>query len=68
MVPHPRFTYRCEFVPVNHDNSIYNRDGERGYNGVKEAEKVVKDSLGNETKRECEYKFSVKSNAEIAKN
>ena len=37
------------------------------YNGVKEVEKVVKDSLGNETK-EYEYKFSVKSNAEIAKN
>ncbi len=54
-------------VPGNHDNSIYNRGWGECYNGVKEVEKVVKDSLGNETK-EYEYKFSVKSNAEIAKN
>ena len=34
---------------------------------MKEVEKVVKDSLGNETK-EYGYKFNVKPNAEIAKN
>lgn len=34
---------------------------------MKEVEKVVKDSLGNETK-EYGYKFNVKPNTEIAKN
>ena len=51
----------------NHDNNIYNRGWGECYNGVKEVEKVVKDSLGNETK-EYGYKFNVKPNTEIAKN
>ena len=64
---YPDFYTAAVSCSGNHDNSIYNRGWGECYNGVKEVEKVVKDSLGNETK-EYEYKFSVKSNAEIAKN
>lgn len=64
---YPDFYKAAVSCSGNHDNNIYNRGWGECYNGVKEVEKVVKDSLGNETK-EYEYKFSVKSNAEIAKN
>ena len=64
---YPDFYTAAVSFSGDHDNSIYNRGWGECYNGVKEVEKVVKDSLGNETK-EYEYKFSVKSNAEIAKN
>ena len=64
---YPDFYTAAVSCSGNHDNNIYNRGWGECYNGVKEVEKVVKDSLGNETK-EYEYKFSVKSNAEIAKN
>lgn len=64
---YPDFYKAAVSCSGNHDNSIFNRGWGECYNGVKEVEKVVKDSLGNETK-EYEYKFSVKSNAEIAKN
>lgn len=64
---YPDFYTAAVSCAGNHDNSIYNRGWGECYNGVREVEKVVKDSLGNETK-EYEYKFNVKSNAEIAKN
>lgn len=64
---YPDFYKAAVSCSGNHDNSIYNRGWGECYNGVREVEKTVKDSLGNETK-EYEYKFSVKSNAEIAKN
>lgn len=64
---YPDFYKAAVSCSGNHDNNIYNRGWGECYNGVKEVEKVVKDSLGNETK-EYEYKFNVKSNAEIAKN
>ena len=64
---YPDFYKAAVSCSGNHDNSIYNRGWGECYNGVREVEKVVKDSLGNETK-EYEYKFRVKSNAEIAKN
>ena len=64
---YPDFYKAAVSCSGNHDNNIFNRGWGECYNGVKEVEKVVKDSLGNETK-EYEYKFSVKSNAEIAKN
>ena len=64
---YPDFYTAAVSCSGNHDNSIYNRGWGECYNGVREVEKVVKDSLGNETK-EYEYKFRVKSNAEIAKN
>lgn len=64
---YPDFYKAAVSCSGNHDNSIYNRGWGECYNGVREVEKVVKDSLGNETK-EYEYKFNVKSNAEIAKN
>lgn len=51
----------------NHDNNIYNRGWGECYNGVREIETEQTDSLGNVTK-EYEYKFYVKSNAELAKN
>ena len=68
----PIFTYPDFYKAAvscsgNHDNTIYNRGWGECYNGVKEVVKVVKDSLGNE-KKEYEYKFRVRSNAEIAKN
>lgn len=64
---YPDFYKAAVSCSGNHDNSIYNRGWGECYNGVREVEKVMKDSLGNETK-EYEYKFKVKSNAEIAKN
>lgn len=64
---YPDFYKAAVSCSGNHDNNIFNRGWGECYNGVREVEKVVKDSLGNETK-EYEYKFSVKSNAEIAKN
>ena len=64
---YPDFYKAAVSCSGNHDNSIYNRGWGECYNGVREVEKVVKDSLGNEIK-EYEYKFRVKSNAEIAKN
>ena len=64
---YPDFYKAAVSCSGNHDNSIYNRGWGECYNGVREVEKVVKDSLGNETK-EYDYKFRVKSNAEIAKN
>lgn len=64
---YPDFYKAAVSCSGNHDNSIYNRGWGECYNGVREVEKVAKDSLGNETK-EYEYKFRVKSNAEIAKN
>ena len=64
---YPDFYTAAVSCSGNHDNNIYNRGWGECYNGVKEVEKIVKDGLGNETK-EYEYKFSVKSNAEIAKN
>lgn len=64
---YPDFYTAAVSCSGNHDNSIYNRGWGECYNGVREVEKVVKDSLGNERK-EYEYKFNVKSNAELAKN
>lgn len=67
LLTYPDFYKAAVSCSGNHDNSIYNRGWGECYNGVREVEKVVKDSLGNE-KKEYEYKFSVKSNAELAKN
>lgn len=64
---YPDFYKAAVSCSGNHDNNIYNRGWGECYNGVREVEKVVKDSLGNERK-EYEYKFSVKSNADLAKN
>lgn len=64
---YPDFYKAAVSCSGNHDNTIYNRGWGECYNGVKEVVKVVKDSLGNE-KKEYEYKFRVRSNAEIAKN
>ena len=64
---YPDFYKAAVSCSGNHDNNIYNRGWGECYNGVKEVEKVVKDSLGNETK-EYGYKFNVKPNTEIAKN
>lgn len=64
---YPDFYKAAVSCSGNHDNNIFNRGWGECYNGVREVEKVVKDSLNNETK-EYEYKFSVKSNAELAKN
>ena len=64
---YPDFYKAAVSCSGNHDNSIYNRGWGECYNGVREVEKTVKDSLGQERK-EYEYKFRVKSNAEIAKN
>lgn len=64
---YPDFYTAAVSCSGNHDNSIYNRGWGECYNGVREVVKVVKDSLGNETK-EYEYKFNVKSNAELSKN
>lgn len=67
ILAYPDFYKAAVSCSGNHDNNIYNRGWGECYNGVKEVENVVKDSLGNETK-EYEYKFSVKTNAELAKN
>lgn len=67
ILTYPDFYKAAVSCSGNHDNGIYNRGWGECYNGVREVEKVVKDSLGNET-REYDYKFSVKTNAEIAKN
>lgn len=64
---YPDFYKAAVSCSGNHDNNIYNRGWGECYNGVQEIENVVKDSLGHEHK-EYDYKFSVKSNAEIAKN
>ena len=64
---YPDFYKAAVSCSGNHDNNIYNRGWGECYNGVEEVEKVVKDSLGNETK-EYGYRFNVKPNAEIAKN
>lgn len=64
---YPDFYKAAVSCSGNHDNSIYNRGWGECYNGVREVEKVVKDSLGNERK-EYEYKFKVESNVSIAKN
>lgn len=67
ILAYPDFYKAAVSCSGNHDNNIFNRGWGECYNGVREVEKVVKDSLGNETK-EYEYKFSVKTNAELAKN
>lgn len=64
---YPDFYKAAVSCSGNHDNNIYNRGWGECYNGVREVEKVVKDSTGREH-REYEYKFSVKTNAQIAKN
>ena len=64
---YPDFYKAAVSCSGNHDNSIYNRGWGECYSGVREVEKTVKDSLGHERK-EYEYKFSVESNAEIARN
>jgi dipeptidyl-peptidase-4 len=64
---YPDFYKAAVSCSGNHDNNIYNRGWGECYNGVREVEKIVKDSLGNERK-EIEHKFSVESNATIAKN
>lgn len=64
---YPDFYKAAVSCSGNHDNSIYNRGWGECYNGVREVEKTVKDSLGHERK-ELEYKFKVESNAEIAPN
>ncbi len=60
---YPDFYKAAVSCSGNHDNTIYNRGWGECYNGVKEVVKVVKDSLGNE-KKEYEYKFRVRSNAD----
>lgn len=67
ILTYPDFYKAAVSCSGNHDNYIYNRGWGECYNGVREIEKTVKDSLGNERK-EYEYKFSVKTNAELAKN
>lgn len=64
---YPDFYTAAVSCSGNHDNSIYNRGWGECYNGVKEKEEVVKDSLGNETKK-YSYSFRVDSNADLAKN
>lgn len=64
---YPDFYKAAVSCSGNHDNNIYNRGWGECYNGVQEEVKIVKDSLGNE-KKEYDYRFSVRSNAELAKN
>lgn len=64
---YPDFYKAAVSCSGNHDNNIYNRGWGECYNGVRETEKVEKDSLGNE-KKEYSYQFSVRTNTELAKN
>lgn len=64
---YPDFYKAAVSCSGNHDNNIYNRGWGECYNGVREVEKTVTDSLGNET-TEYEYKFRVEANQDIAKN
>lgn len=66
ILTYPDFYKAAVSCSGNHDNNIYNRGWGECYNGVKEVVKTVKDSCGNE-KKEYEYKFKVKTNAELAK-
>lgn len=63
---YPDFYKAAVSCSGNHDNNIYNRGWGECYNGVQEEVKVVKDSLGNE-KKEYDYRFSVRSNTELAR-
>lgn len=67
ILTYPDFYKAAVSCSGNHDNTIYNRGWVECYNGVREVEKTVTDSLGNK-KTEYEYKYSVKTNQELAKN
>ena len=66
ILTYPDFYKAAVSCSGNHDNTIFNRGWGECYNGVQEVEKAVKDSSGVE-KKEYEYKFKVKTNAELAK-
>lgn len=67
ILTYPDFYKAAVSCSGNHDNRIFGRGWGECYNGVKEVEKIVTDSLGNK-KTDYEYKFSVKYNQELAKN
>ena len=67
ILTYPDFYKAAVSCSGNHDNNIYNRGWGECYNGVREIEKTVTDSLGNK-KTDYEYKFKVKTNQELAKN
>lgn len=67
ILTYPDFYKAAVSCSGNHDNTIYNRGWVECYNGVREVEKTVTDSLGNK-KTEYEYKYSVKTNQELANN
>ena len=67
ILTYPDFYKAAVSCSGNHDNNIYNRGWGECYNGVREIEKTVTDSLGNK-KTDYEYKFKVKTNQELAGN
>lgn len=67
ILTYPDFYKAAVSCSGNHDNRVFSRGWGECYNGVKEVEKTVTDSLGNK-KTEYEYKFSVRYNQELAKN
>lgn len=67
ILTYPDFYKAAVSCSGNHDNSVYNRGWGECYNGICEIEHTTTDSLGNKH-TDYEYKFSVKTNQEIAKN
>ena len=67
LMTYPDFYKAAVSCSGNHDNNIYNRGWGECYNGVKEVAKTVTDSLGNK-KTDYDFKFTVKTNQELAKN